>query len=489
MHALSTPSEAPSGEATAHHARNLIDGRWVAGATATTVRDKFTDVAIGTCEYASQDQVADAVAAARRSYESVVLDAQQRYRILADAARIIESRRVLLADTIVAEAGFPYVDAENEVSRTAQTLLTSAEEAKRLHGDVVPIEAAPGNSHRMAFTIRVPRGVVCGITAFNSPLNMVAHKIGPAIASGNTIVVKPPEVAPFSATYLAEALLEAGLPPSHLNVVQGAGAEIGRWLVADPRIAFYSFTGSTAVGKSIRDAIGMRPLALELGSIAASVVCADADLDRAATRVVQSAFRRAGQACTSTQRLFVDRRVLAQFEPKLIDAARALRVGDPHRRDTVIGPMISSTQAERAQAWVDEAVAQGARLLCGGKHDGPLMQPTVLADVNAGMRVLCDEIFAPVVSIVPFDDPARAIEQINATPFGLAVGLFTRDVMAAFRMARAIHVGVVHINEPSSSRVDLMPFSGVKDSGLGTEGPRYAMREMTEERLITMSLQ
>ncbi|NUZ06065.1 aldehyde dehydrogenase family protein [Piscinibacter koreensis] len=476
--------EAPS----AQHAQLLIDGRWVEGCEDFPVFDKFNGSLVGRCERASKEQVDAAVAAASRSFESNKLAPYDRYRILMKAAELIEARRDEFARTIVAEAGFPYVDAENEVTRAAQTFIISAEEGKRLVGEMVPIEAAPGHAHRMAFTIRVPRGVVCGITSFNSPLNMVAHKVAPALASGNTMVVKPPQVAPLSGALLAQVLLDAGLPPGHLNLVQGPGSEVGGWLVENKDIAFYSFTGSTPVGKSIRDAVGLRPVALELGSIAATLVCADADLDRAATRSVQSAFRRAGQACTSVQRLFVDRAVIDAFVPRFVAAARALKVGDPHDRQNVIGPLISERDAARALAWVDEAIAQGARLLHGGTREGALMQPTILTDVRPEMRVICDEIFGPVVSVIPVDGLDDAVRQINATPFGLAVGVFTRDVMTALNAARRLHVGVVHINEPSSSRVDLMPFSGVKDSGVGTEGPRYAMREMTEERLITASL-
>lgn len=469
-------------------ARLLIDGRWRDGAETWVVNDKFNGSPCGRGHIASKSQVDAAVAAAKRSFESVKLEPYQRYRILMKAAELIEARKDLLARTIVAEAGFPYVDADNEVIRAAQTFIVSAEEGKRLSGEVVPIEAAPGNAHRMAFTIRVPRGVVCGITSFNSPLNMVAHKVAPALAAGNTVVIKPPDVAPFSATLLAQIMLDAGLPPGHLNLVHGPGSQVGPWLTSNPDVAFYSFTGSTPVGKTIRGAVGLRPVALELGSIAATIVCDDADLDRAATRCVQSAFRRAGQACTSIQRLFVHRSVLAEFVPRLLTVARALKVGDPHDRQTVIGPMISERDAARAEAWVNEALAQGARLLLGGTREGALMQPTILTDVTASMRVMCEEIFAPVMSIVPFDDFDAAVTQINSTPFGLAAGVFTRDVMRALDAARRIHVGVVHINEASSSRVDLMPFAGVKDSGVGSEGPRYAMREMTEERLVTASL-
>ena len=470
------------------HARLLIGGSWASGVETFDVVDKFNGELIGRCERASQAQVDAAAAAARQSFEAVKLTPYDRYRILMKVAELIEARRELLARTIVAEAGFPYIDAENEVTRAAQTFIVSAEEAKRLVGEMVPIEAAPGHAHRLAFTIRVPRGVVCGITSFNSPLNMVAHKVAPALASGNTVVLKPPQATPLSATLLTQILLDAGLPPGHVNLVHGPGGEVGSWLVANPDIAFYSFTGSTPVGKNIRDAVGLRPVALELGSIAAILVCDDADLDRAATRSVQSAFRRAGQACTSVQRLFIYRSVLDDFVPRLLQAARDLKVGDPHDRQNVIGPMISERDAARATAWVDEAIAQGARLLHGGSRKGALMQPTILIDVKPDMRVMCDEIFGPVVSIVPVDDLDDAVTQINSTPFGLAVGIFTRDVMRALNAARRFHVGVVHINEPSSSRVDLMPFSGVKDSGVGTEGPHYAMREMTEQRLVTASL-
>jgi succinate-semialdehyde dehydrogenase/glutarate-semialdehyde dehydrogenase len=340
----------------------------------------------------------------------------------------------------------------------------------------------------MAFTIRVPRGVVCGITSFNAPLNMVAHKVAPALASGNTVVLKPSDLTPFSATRLVELLLEAGWPPEHINLIHGPGPTVGPWLVDDPDISFFTFTGGTTVGKWLRERVGLRPVALELGSIAATIVCGDADLQRAAVRCAASSFRRAGQMCTSTQRLFVDAAVLEPFTARFIDAVRALRVGDPRDPRTDIGPMISEREAMRAESWVREAIEGSARLLEGGKRLGALFYPTVLTDVHGSMRIMCEEIFAPVVSIVPFHDLEDAIAAVNATPFGLAAGLFTRDITRALTSARRIHVGVVHLNEPSSSRVDLIPFAGVKDSGMGREGPRYAMQEMTEERLITVNL-
>ncbi|MBV9400609.1 MAG: aldehyde dehydrogenase family protein [Bryobacterales bacterium] len=471
-----------------NHAKLLIGGEWVTGTSAFDVFDKFTGERIGQAESASQEQVDRAVAAAKASFDTRKLDPQDRYRILMKAAELLEQRRDDLAQTIVAEAGFPLSDGLNEVSRSVQVFIVAAEEAKRLTGEGVPIESAPGNAHRMAFTIRVPRGVVCGITSFNSPLNMIAHKVAPAIASGNTVVIKPAQATPLSAVSLFEILLEAGLPPAHVNLIQGPGASIGGRLVRNPNIAFYTFTGSTEVGRGIRASVGLRPVALELGSIAASIVCEDADLERAAPRIANAGFRRAGQACTSTQRLFVHEDVLPRFTELLIEATDKLPVGDPHDPKTAIGPMISEAEARRAESWVREAVAQGARLIRGGERKGALLEPTILVDARPEMRVLCEEIFAPVLSIIPFRSLDAAIDEVNATPFGLAAGLFTRDITRAMLAARRLHVGIVHINEPSASRVDLMPFGGVKDSGLGREGPKYAMQEMTEERLVTVSL-
>ncbi len=475
-------------EVALRRARLLIGGTWVDGTETFPVLDKFSGEVIGYADSASREQVDAAISAARHSFETKRLDATERYRILRGACDLIERRRDELARTITAEAGFPVSDAQNEVTRAIQTFLISAEEGKRLVGEVVPIEAAPGNAHRMAFTIRVPRGVVCGITSFNAPLNFVAHKAAPALASGNTVVLKAPQATPFSAALLCEILLAAGLPPSHINLVQGPGKDVGRWLIENPHIGFYTFTGSTAVGKQLHRDVGLRPIALELGSIAATVVCEDGDLDRAATRIANSAFRRAGQACTSTQRLFVHAPVLDAFLDKFATVARSLKVGDPSEPDTAIGPMISEAEAARAEQWVREAIAGGARLVAGGERRGAVLTPTILANVTREMRVMCEEIFAPVVSVIPFTTLDEAIAQINSTEFGLAAGIFTRDINTAMHAARNIHVGVVHINESSSSRVDLIPFAGVKDSGLGREGPKYAMQEMTEERLITISL-
>ena len=475
--------------ATAWQAPLFLDGAWVDGSESSPVYDKFTGREIGQVARATREQVDRAVHAARRSFEREHLDGQRRYQILHDTATLVEERRRDFIERIVAEAGFPVADADNEVSRTIQTLLLSAEEGKRLSGEMVPIENAPGNAHRLAFTIRVPRGVVCGITSFNSPLNMVAHKLAPALAAGNTVVIKPPQATPFSAVLLFELLLQAGLPPRHAALVQGHGADVGRWLVEHPDIRFFSFTGSTAVGRLLQRSVGLRPITLELGSISATIVCDDADLERAAPRCVTAGFRRAGQVCTSLQRLFVQDTAVDSFTPLLIEAAGRMKVGDPRDAATMVGPMISEAEARRAEEWIAEAVAEGARVVHGGRRNGALFEPTILAGSERHMKVMCEEVFAPVLSVIPFRTLEQAVDDVNSVPFGLAAGVFTRDINRAMFAARALHVGIVHINEPSSSRVDLIPFAGVKDSGLGREGPKYAMQEMTEERLITLSLE
>lgn len=465
----------------------LIDGNWESGHESFEVTDKFTGRKLAMVARASMDQVNRAVNIAKNSFEQHPLGSYDRYQILARASLLIEQRRQELVQTIVAETGFTVSDAAVEVNRCIQTLTNSAEEAKRITGEMVPIESAPGQSHRMAFTIRVPRGVICAITPFNSPLNTVAHKVAPALAAGNTVVLKPASYTPLTAAIFCEVLIEAGFPSGHINLVNGSGSEIGRWLAANPDIKFYAFTGSTAVGKALHQAVGLRQTALELGSIAATIVCEDANLEWALPRCVSASFRKAGQVCTSVQRLYVHESILGRFTEMLRERAVSAKVGDPYDPDTLTGPMISGSEAERAESWVNEAIHGGARLICGGRREGSVLAPTVLTDVKPEMRVMCDEVFAPVISIVPYTSFDAAVDSINATPYGLATGIFTNDLERALAASRRLHVGSVHINETSSSRVDLMPYAGAKDSGFGREGPKYSIQEMTEERLVTIS--
>jgi acyl-CoA reductase-like NAD-dependent aldehyde dehydrogenase len=465
----------------------LIAGKWVAGATSQPLTDKYTGAAYGEMAVASPEQVTQAVSGAMEGQQQATLTPYQRFKILSAAARIVESRLDALVELMRHEAGFTRADGDNEVRRCVQTLELSAEEAKRLNGEMAPLQAGDGVKDRIGFTIRAPRGVVCVITPFNSPLNVLAHKVGPALAGGNAVVIKPSEFTPLTAVELCKALIEAGLPANLLALVHGEGGVVGPQLLADQRIAFYAFTGSTRVGREIQRAAGLRRTQLELGSIASTIVCHDADPDLAIPKILGAGLRKAGQVCTSVQRLYVDRRIAGEFVPKLVAAAQKMRAGDPADPATVIGPMISLHHAKRAKSWVDEAVAAGARILTGGQCEGTVMAPTVLTGVTDEMKVVCEEIFAPVISVVEFDGVDEAVARANSTPFGLAVGLFTSNLHTAFHAARALRFGGVHVNEASSARVDAMPFGGVKDSGFGWEGPSYAIREMTEERLITVA--
>ncbi|HEX7041354.1 MAG TPA: aldehyde dehydrogenase family protein [Trueperaceae bacterium] len=452
------------------------------------VLDKYRLEPFAAVHLADDATVDEAVGRAAASFAAVSLTPPERYEVLSRAARLVRERHDDLVDTMVAETGFTLKDCASDVSRCVQTLVTSAEEAKRLEGEMVPLAGAPGQSHRLGFTLRVPLGVVCAITPFNSPLNTVAHKVAPAIAAGNTVVVKPSQYTPVSAAKLAEVLYDAGLPDGHLCVVFGSGEDVGSRLVADERIAFYAFTGSTQVGESIQRGAGLRRTQMELGSIASTIVMADADLELAATKVTAAAFRKAGQVCTSVQRLFVQDAVFDEVAGLLTARVRDLRVGDPRSPDTDVGPMISVREAERVEAWVRRAVDGGARLLTPLERRDAVVSPVVLSDVRPDMEIHCREVFGPVLALYPFGTLDEALAGVNDSPYGLSAGIFTSDIETAFRAARRIRTGVVQVNETSSSRVDLMPFGGTKASGHGKEGPRYAMREMSEERLVVLNL-
>lgn len=467
-------------------ARLFIAGRWTDGASTKPVLDKYDGKQIAAVHEASPEQVEEALLALERASRQTSFPHYDRYVVLSRASAMLAARADDFVRTIVDDAGFTVADAQREVDRAVQTLLLSGEEAKRIHGEVVPLHGAPGTGDRIAFTVRHPIGVVCAITPFNSPLNTVAHKLGPALAAGNAVVLKPSSLTPLTAVALVSLLLEAGLPEELIAVVHGGGSTVGQQLLESPVPAFYAFTGSTPVGERIRRTIGLRRAQLELGSLSSTLICDDAALPRAAEACVGAAFRKAGQVCTSVQRLYVHRDVEQEFAD-LLAAEVGKRVwGDPRADGAFVGPLISSGEADRVQSWVDAAVSAGARIVAGGERQGTVVAPTVLAGTSGDMRVMTEEIFGPVVSLVPFDDLEKAIAEVNDTPFGLAAGVFTADIGKALRAAETLRMGSVHINETSSSRVDLMPYGGVKDSGTGVEGPRYAIEEMTEQRLVTM---
>lgn len=466
-------------------ARLLVDGQWVDGDQHRSVLDKYRLQPCTTVHLPSRAQVARAVAAADAAYRASRLSPHQRGVILDRAAALLEQRSADLVRALQIEVGFPASDGLNELKRCVQTFRLSAEEARALRGEMVPVEGAAQQDGRLGFTLRVPLGVVCAITPFNAPLNTVAHKVAPALAAGNAVVLKPSTQTPTAACIMAEVLLEAGLPPGLISVIHG-GAEVAGWLLEEPRIRFYAFTGSTEVGLQIQQRAGLRRTQMELGSIAFTILADDANLERALPKVVNAAYRKAGQVCTSIQALLVHRAIFQVVQERLIPMVQALPYGDPLDAKTVVGPVISETEARRIESWVDQAVAAGARCLVGGRRAGAVVPPTLLVDVPDSTPLGCQEVFGPVMCLVPYDTLDEAIDRVNATPFGLATGLFTNRMDDALRAARELEVGGVHINETSSSRVDVMPYGGSKDSGFGREGPHHAVREMSEERMVTL---
>lgn len=465
----------------------FINGRWTTGSYTVTVKDKYTNQAVADAEQASAAQVAQAVDALVVGQAHASTSAFERYGILARASAGLAARRSQLVDIAVAETGFTVSDINDEIDRATQTLVASAEEAKRLVGEMVPLEGAPHVQNRIGYTIRVPVGIVCAITPFNSPINTLCHKLGPAIAAGNAIIAKPSSHTQLTASAVVEILIEAGFPGDRIALVNGASKEIGQPLLTDERIGFYAFTGSTEIGRLVQEKAGLRRTALELGGLSSTIVCEDADLNLAAEKCVTGAFRKAGQVCTSVQRLYVHDSVYDEFVHELVRAVRARKTGDPRDPETLVGPMISKEEAARVTSWIKDAIQGGAKRVVGHESDGILVHPTVLEDVDTSMNIMCREVFGPVISLRRFSDLESVVAEINDTPFGLAAGAFTQNLTVAHQLARCLRMGTVHINQTSSSRVDIMPYGGVKQSGFGKEGPRYAVREMTEERLVTIS--
>jgi succinate-semialdehyde dehydrogenase/glutarate-semialdehyde dehydrogenase len=467
--------------------RLLIDGEWVDGAgPRVAVRDKYRLTPFASVTVADAAQITQAVDCAHAAFRRGAPVAYERGLVLDRAAALMEARLDDFVRTMQLEAGFTQSDATGEVRRCLQTLKLSAEEARRLAGDVIPLAGAPGAAGRLGFTLRVPLGVVAAITPFNSPLNTVTHKVAPAFAAGNAVILKPSTNTPLTACKLAEVLLEAGMPKGFLSVLHGSG-DVVRALQADERVRFFAFTGSTEVGRKIQQAAGLRRTQMELGSIACTILCDDAKLDAALPKIVNAGYRKAGQVCTSVQLLLVHESLQKDVESRLGALVTALAYGDPQKPDTFVGPVISEAEAIRIDTWIHEAVADGAKLLAGGPRQGAVVPPTLLTNIGDSMNVGCCEIFGPVVCIVPFKTLDQAIERVNATPFGLATGLFTNRLADALSAAQRLEVGGVHVNETSSSRVDLMPYGGSKDSGFGREGPHYAVHEMTEERIVTFT--
>ncbi|MGF9906609.1 aldehyde dehydrogenase family protein [Brevibacillus porteri] len=465
-----------------------IGGEWVKTESYIPVLHKYTGECIARIAKACQQHVTAAVEAAWETFKADKLTPFQRYKILLKASELMEERRDEMERSLIREVGKTRKDAINELDRTINTLRLSAEEAKKIHGEMIPLQATEGSENRLGFTIRVPKGVIGAITPFNYPLLLSTHKIAPALAAGNTLVVKPATVTPIATFLLVEILEEAGLPKGYVNIVTGAGSQVGEWLLDEERIAMYTFTGSGEVGRRIKERSGMRPVALELGNNSPNIVHLDADLELAARQTAARSFHNAGQACIAVQRIYVHESVMQAFSDLYISHVHQLKVGTPEDPETDVGPMISEKEASRTEEWVQEAISQGARSLLPVKREGALFYPAVLVDTRPEMKVVCREVFAPVVTIIPYSDLEDAFTQANDSEYGLQAGIFTRDLNIAMKAARVLEYGGVVINDVSTYRNDVMPYGGVKNSGLGKEGPRYAVEEMTEERMVVINL-
>jgi len=466
----------------------LIGGEWRTSDDVLDVRFPYTNEVIGRVCQAGDQDLEDAIVAAQRGFQITrKLPTHQRARILLNLLDQMVQRREELIETLILEGGKARKVAAGEVARAMETVRVSAEEAKRIHGEIISLDWTEAGERRQGFVQRLPLGPVLGIAPFNYPLNLACHKLAPAIAAGNSFILKPASATPLSALLLAEMTLEAGYPPEALSVVVCRGAKAEK-LVADPRIRFFTFTGSSAVGWHLKNIAGRKRVGLELGGNAAAIVHEDANLEYAAGRIAVGGFTNAGQNCIAVQRVLLHRPIYNQALELLLDRISQLKTGDPRDPATDVGPMIDQGAADEAMARVREAIEQGAQVLWGGTCEGRLFQPTVLGNTTPTMRVNREEIFAPVITVTPYDTFDEAIRLANDTDYGLQSGLFTQNVNRIMQAFEEIEVGGLQINDVSTFRVDQMPYGGVKGSGVGREGPRYAIEEMTEMKLMVLNL-
>ncbi|HEY1368627.1 MAG TPA: aldehyde dehydrogenase family protein [Gaiellaceae bacterium] len=471
--------------ATATERKLLIGGEWVETGEWVEVRSPFSGEVVGRAAKAGADEARRAIDAAERALADPI-PAHRRAEILVKMAGLLGKRHDEVARTISEEAGKPMKAARVEAMRAMSTYTFAAVEARKLAGEVVPMDAAQAGEGKLAFTLRQPIGVIGAISPFNFPCNLVAHKIAPALAAGCPVVVKPASATPLSALLLAELELEAGLPEGWLSVVVGPSSELGEVLLSDERVKLITFTGSGPVGWGLQERAPKKRVKLELGNSTPVVVAADADLDGAAKKLAANAFSFAGQSCISVQRIYVEQPAYDEFVARFLPLVEALKVGDPSDEETDVGPVIDDDARERILAWIGEARDGGARILSGGDAPDGLIQPTVLADVADDLKVSCEEVFGPVVVINPYRSLDEALDRANATRFGLQAGVFTSSLSTALDAAERLHFGGVTVNEAPTFRSDQMPYGGVKDSGNTKEGPAYAVHEMTEERLVVI---
>lgn len=467
----------------------FIGGRWMQKDTTMDVYDPQDNSIITTVPKATK---ADMLATIRIAEEGAMIAAKmpvhERIAVLTKAADYVEKHHELFANTIASEGSKTIKEARGEATRCMETLRISAEEARRINGETIPFDQMPGHENRVGYFYHFPIGIIAAITPFNDPLNLVAHKIGPAIASGNAIIVKPATMTPLSALLLAEAFDHAGLPEKVLSVITGSGSEIGDTLVTHPSIRMISFTGGLKTGESIAKKAGLKKLSMELGSNSPVIVLEDADMEAAVNSTVSGAFWAVGQNCLGVQRIFIHEAVYETFTQKFIARTNKYKVGNKKDVQTDMGPLISEAEAKRVERWVDEAIADGAVLLTGGKRDGAFYAPTVLTNVSPDAKIAKEEIFGPVVVLFRTSHLCDAIEQANSVNYGLQAGIFTENIHHAFEAIHSLQVGGLLINDSSDYRIDGMPFGGVKGSGLGREGVKFSIQDMVEPKVVQFKL-
>jgi acyl-CoA reductase-like NAD-dependent aldehyde dehydrogenase len=466
----------------------LINGRWIATPDTIAVEDPWDGAPVDTVPRGTAGHVTEAIEAAWNAFSTWrFAPVHERMRVLAEVAGEVAENLEEYATLIAREGSKTIREARKEARRCVNTLALSAEEARRLYGQTVPFDSFPGGDHRHGYWLREPVGVIAAITPFNDPLNLVAHKLGPALAAGDTVVLKPATVTPLSAIRLAQAFQRAGLPPGVLNLVTGPGHEIGDALVADPRVRMVSFTGGVEAGLQITRRAGLKKIGMELGSNSPVIVMADAEFERAVADTVSGAFWAAGQNCIGVQRVYVQRPIWERFLEAFVSQAKAYKVGPKLEEDCTMGPLITRGEAERIESWVAAAQAAGATVHCGGARGGPIgtvVAPTVLTGVTMSMDVGCNEVFGPAVSLWPFDELEGAVEAANSVNYGLHAAIFTRSLAAAHYAIRHLECGGVIVNDSTDYRLDQMPFGGVKNSGLGREGVAFSLLEMTEPKVV-----
>lgn len=467
----------------------FIGGQWVDKSEKIEVRNPYDGSVVDTVPRGDLNDVEVALATAVRGAKIMAkLTGYQRYEILHRASELMVERVEDLARIITLEEGKIIAEGRIEARRAAEIINLSAEEAKRLYGEVIPLDGGPGVQNKLGFTLRVPCGVVVGISPFNFPLHLVCHKVGPALAAGNAIIVKPATDTPLSALKVVEILLEAGVPPEALQCLTGPGGAIGDRLCSDQRVRKITFTGSRDIGERICHTAGIKRVTMELGSNAPLIIMPDADPEKAAAAAAATGFANAGQVCISTQRIIADTGIYGDFLDAFKAQVSRLTTGNPLEETTKMGPMIREKDSARVGSWVEEAVQAGAELVMGGQRSGTLFAPTIVANVKPEMRISCDEVFGPVVGVTRASGIDEAIALANQTQYGLSAAIFTQNIDWAMKFIREVESGNLHVNWGTQWRADLMPYGGLKDSGLGKEGPKYAIEEMTELKMAVLHL-